>query len=171
MGARTNIGAGTITCNYDGLRTPAKNRTVIGADAFVGTHSTLVAPVTVGDEAWTAAGSAITENVPAGRLGNRPRAAGQQRRLGAGEEAAQGVGPMAVTKAYEEVIDFIAAGRSPAEIVAFRPSEEAQSRVYDLMAREKSDGLTADETAELDRYMQLEHLMRLVKARARTFLA
>lgn len=78
---------------------------------------------------------------------------------------------MAVTKAYEEVIDFIAAGRSPAEIVAFRPSEEAQSRVYDLMAREKSDGLTADETAELDRYAQLEHLMRLVKARARTFLA
>ena len=66
VGARTNIGAGTITCNYDGVD---KHRTVIGADAFVGTHSTLVAPVTLGEGAWTAAGSAITENVPAGALG------------------------------------------------------------------------------------------------------
>ena len=66
IGPRTNIGAGTITCNYDGVD---KHRTVIGADAFVGTHSTLIAPVTLGEGAWTAAGSAITENVPAGALG------------------------------------------------------------------------------------------------------
>ena len=66
IGPRTNIGAGTITCNYDGVD---KHRTIIGADAFVGTHSTLVAPVTLGEGAWTAAGSAITENVPAGALG------------------------------------------------------------------------------------------------------
>ena len=66
VGPRTNIGAGTITCNYDGVD---KHRTIIGADAFVGTHSTLVAPVTLGEGAWTAAGSAITENVPAGALG------------------------------------------------------------------------------------------------------
>ena len=66
IGPRTNIGAGTITCNYDGVD---KHRTVIGADAFIGTHSTLVAPVTLGEGAWTAAGSAITENVPAGALG------------------------------------------------------------------------------------------------------
>ena len=66
IGARTNIGAGTITCNYDGEN---KHRTVIGADAFIGTHSTLVAPVTLGEGAWTAAGSAITENIPAGALG------------------------------------------------------------------------------------------------------
>ena len=66
VGPRTNIGAGTITCNYDGEH---KHRTIIGADAFVGTHSTLVAPVTLGEGAWTAAGSAITENVPAGALG------------------------------------------------------------------------------------------------------
>jgi len=66
VGPRTNIGAGTITCNYDGVD---KHRTVIGADAFVGTHSTLIAPVTLGEGAWTAAGSAITENVPAGALG------------------------------------------------------------------------------------------------------
>ncbi len=66
IGPNTNIGAGTITCNYDGLE---KHRTVIGANAFVGTHSTLVAPVTLGDGAWTAAGSAITEDIPAGALG------------------------------------------------------------------------------------------------------
>jgi bifunctional UDP-N-acetylglucosamine pyrophosphorylase/glucosamine-1-phosphate N-acetyltransferase len=69
VGPRTNIGAGTITCNYDVLRTPTKSRTTIGAGAFVGTHSTLVAPVTVGDGAYTAAGSVITENVPPGGLG------------------------------------------------------------------------------------------------------
>ena len=65
VGARTNIGAGTITCNYDGTR---KHRTVIGADSFIGTHSTLVAPVTLGNETFTAAGSVITKDVPDGAL-------------------------------------------------------------------------------------------------------
>ena len=68
VGARTNIGAGTITCNYDPFLTPSKNLTKIGADAFIGTHSTLVAPVTIGDGAYTAAGSTITEDVPEGAL-------------------------------------------------------------------------------------------------------
>ncbi len=62
VGARTNIGAGTITCNYDGF---AKHRTVIGADVFIGSDSILVAPVSVGDGAMVTAGSVITENVPA----------------------------------------------------------------------------------------------------------
>jgi bifunctional UDP-N-acetylglucosamine pyrophosphorylase/glucosamine-1-phosphate N-acetyltransferase len=62
IGARTNIGAGTITCNYDGF---AKHRTQIGADVFVGSDSVLVAPVTVGDGAFITAGSVITDNVPA----------------------------------------------------------------------------------------------------------
>lgn len=65
IGERTNIGAGTITCNYDGFQ---KHRTVIGADSFIGTHSTLVAPVTIGNEAFTAAGSVITKQVPDGAL-------------------------------------------------------------------------------------------------------
>ena len=69
VGAGTNIGAGTITCNYDPFRTPTKNKTTIGRDAFVGTHTTLVAPVTVGDGAYTAAGSVITESVPTDALG------------------------------------------------------------------------------------------------------
>jgi bifunctional UDP-N-acetylglucosamine pyrophosphorylase/glucosamine-1-phosphate N-acetyltransferase len=61
-----NIGAGTITCNYDGKQ---KHRTVIGDKAFVGSDSTLVAPVTIGAGAYVAAGSANTEDVPPGSLG------------------------------------------------------------------------------------------------------
>lgn len=65
VGAGTNVGAGTITCNYDGV---AKHRTEIGAGAFIGTNTLLVAPVSVGDRAYTATGSVITENVPADAL-------------------------------------------------------------------------------------------------------
>ena len=65
IGAETNIGAGTITCNYDGY---AKHRTMIGARVFIGSDTALVAPVTVGDGAITAAGSVITEDVPADAL-------------------------------------------------------------------------------------------------------
>jgi bifunctional UDP-N-acetylglucosamine pyrophosphorylase/glucosamine-1-phosphate N-acetyltransferase len=60
IGANANIGAGTITCNYDGQK---KHQTVIGEGAFVGSNSTLVAPLTIGDGAYTAAGSVITKNV------------------------------------------------------------------------------------------------------------
>jgi bifunctional UDP-N-acetylglucosamine pyrophosphorylase/glucosamine-1-phosphate N-acetyltransferase len=62
VGAQTNIGAGTITCNYDGYN---KHRTEIGKGAFIGSDSALVAPVTIGDGAYVATGSVITENVPA----------------------------------------------------------------------------------------------------------
>jgi bifunctional UDP-N-acetylglucosamine pyrophosphorylase / glucosamine-1-phosphate N-acetyltransferase len=65
VGAGTNIGAGVITCNYDGTR---KHRTRIGEGAFVGSDSTLVAPVEVGDRAYIGAGSCITREVPAGAL-------------------------------------------------------------------------------------------------------
>ncbi|WP_419729132.1 bifunctional UDP-N-acetylglucosamine diphosphorylase/glucosamine-1-phosphate N-acetyltransferase GlmU [Lichenicola sp.] len=61
IGPRSNVGAGTITCNYDGV---AKHRTTIGADVFVGSNSTLVAPVSLGDRAFVAAGSTITADVP-----------------------------------------------------------------------------------------------------------
>jgi bifunctional UDP-N-acetylglucosamine pyrophosphorylase / glucosamine-1-phosphate N-acetyltransferase len=66
VGEAANIGAGTITCNYDGTK---KNPTSIGARAFVGSGTELIAPVTVGDGAYIAAGSTITEDVPAGALG------------------------------------------------------------------------------------------------------
>ncbi|MCM2293767.1 bifunctional UDP-N-acetylglucosamine diphosphorylase/glucosamine-1-phosphate N-acetyltransferase GlmU [Allorhizobium sp. BGMRC 0089] len=61
IGAGTNIGAGTITCNYDGIN---KHETRIGKNAFIGSNSALVAPVTIGDGAYVASGSVITETVP-----------------------------------------------------------------------------------------------------------
>ena len=61
VGARTNIGAGTITCNYDGF---AKHKTTIGKGAFIGTNSSLVAPVNIGDGAYIGSGSVITKDVP-----------------------------------------------------------------------------------------------------------
>jgi bifunctional UDP-N-acetylglucosamine pyrophosphorylase/glucosamine-1-phosphate N-acetyltransferase len=66
IGADANIGAGTITCNYDGV---FKHRTEVGAGAFIGTNTALVAPVAVGAGAMTAAGSVITADVPDGALG------------------------------------------------------------------------------------------------------
>lgn len=78
---------------------------------------------------------------------------------------------MGASRAYEEVIDFIAAGSSPSKVIAFRPSDAAKGRVAELIAREKEGGLTPDETSELDHYIQLEHIMRLAKARARKYLA
>ncbi|MGQ0564158.1 MAG: bifunctional UDP-N-acetylglucosamine diphosphorylase/glucosamine-1-phosphate N-acetyltransferase GlmU [Gemmobacter sp.] len=65
VGEHTNIGAGTVTCNYDGVM---KHRTVIGRNAFIGSDTMLVAPVTVGDGAMTASGSVVTMDVPADAL-------------------------------------------------------------------------------------------------------
>ncbi|MBV8629306.1 MAG: bifunctional UDP-N-acetylglucosamine diphosphorylase/glucosamine-1-phosphate N-acetyltransferase GlmU [Silvibacterium sp.] len=65
IGSGTNIGAGTITCNYDGVN---KHRTLIGDGVFVGSNATLVAPVEIGNGAYVAAGSAITESVPQNAL-------------------------------------------------------------------------------------------------------
>jgi bifunctional UDP-N-acetylglucosamine pyrophosphorylase/glucosamine-1-phosphate N-acetyltransferase len=65
IGAGVNVGAGVITCNYDGTH---KHTTIIGDGAFIGSDTTLVAPVTLGDEAYVGAGSCITQPVPAGAL-------------------------------------------------------------------------------------------------------
>jgi len=65
IGAGANVGAGAITCNYDGVN---KHTTTIGDGVFVGSDATLVAPLTVGEGAYIAAGSCITEDVPAGAL-------------------------------------------------------------------------------------------------------
>jgi bifunctional UDP-N-acetylglucosamine pyrophosphorylase/glucosamine-1-phosphate N-acetyltransferase len=65
VGSRVNIGAGTITCNYDGAN---KFRTIIEDDAFIGSDTQLVAPVTVGKGATIGAGSTITTDAPAGEL-------------------------------------------------------------------------------------------------------
>jgi bifunctional UDP-N-acetylglucosamine pyrophosphorylase/glucosamine-1-phosphate N-acetyltransferase len=65
IGPRANLGAGTIFCNYDGFD---KYETHVGADAFIGSDTALVAPVTIGDGAFTGSGSVITENVPPNAL-------------------------------------------------------------------------------------------------------
>lgn len=75
IGQETNIGAGTITANFDGLE---KHRTTIGAGAFIGSNSTLVAPVSVGDAGFVAGGSTVSQDVPAGALAV---ARGQQRNV------------------------------------------------------------------------------------------
>jgi bifunctional UDP-N-acetylglucosamine pyrophosphorylase/glucosamine-1-phosphate N-acetyltransferase len=79
VGAGTNVGAGTITCNYDGEK---KHPTIIGEKAFIGSNTALVAPVTVGAGAYVGAGSTITEDVPPGQLGlARSRQVNKVRRL------------------------------------------------------------------------------------------
>ena len=65
VGAKVNVGAGTVTCNYDGVN---KHRTIIGDGAFIGSGTMLVAPVTVGEQATIGAGSTITRDAPAGKL-------------------------------------------------------------------------------------------------------
>jgi bifunctional UDP-N-acetylglucosamine pyrophosphorylase/glucosamine-1-phosphate N-acetyltransferase len=104
VGPKANIGAGTITCNYDGF---GKHPTTIGKGVFIGSDSTLVAPVRIGDGAYVAAGSTITENVPADGLGiargrqvNKPRWASRKRReLAAAEHSSKKARPRRKSKA------------------------------------------------------------------------
>lgn len=77
---------------------------------------------------------------------------------------------MNTVKAYEEIIDFIAAGTSPQSVVTFQPSDTMKKRVADLITQEKTIGLSSDEKSELEHYLQLEHIMRLAKVRARQHL-
>jgi hypothetical protein len=78
---------------------------------------------------------------------------------------------MSQIRAYDEFVDFIAAGPSSQSVASFQPSETTREKVAELVAREKTTGLTPEETSELDHFLQLEHLMRLAKARARRQLA
>ena len=73
------------------------------------------------------------------------------------------------SRSYEEIIDFIAAGTTPESVVAFRPSKLVQERVEQLIDGSKSGTLTAEERAELDDFLQLEHIMIMAKARARQY--
>lgn len=73
---------------------------------------------------------------------------------------------MSTAKAYEEIVEFIAAGTNPSSIIAFRPSDQTRNRVAELILREKTEGISPEEKSELDHYLQLEHLMRLAKASA-----
>jgi hypothetical protein len=77
---------------------------------------------------------------------------------------------METRKAYEEIIDFIAAGTTTESVAVFQASPETKARVADLIEREKTVGISSEETAELKDYLLLEHLMRLAKIRAHSIL-
>lgn len=76
---------------------------------------------------------------------------------------------MIATRAYDEIADFLAK-IDPRQIIEFRPSEQAQLRVEDLLYRERNSNLSTEERSELDHYMTIEHLMRLAKAKAHKIL-
>jgi hypothetical protein len=78
--------------------------------------------------------------------------------------------PIKMARAYEEIIDFLAAGTTPKSLIKFQPSEDVKERVADLIFREKNSTLTSEEKSELDHYMLLEHLIRLAKARAHQYV-
>jgi len=71
------------------------------------------------------------------------------------------------TASYEEFVDFIATGTTPESVVAFRPTKAAIQRVEELTAKNRDGVISQNEQAELDDYLQLEHLLILAKARAR----
>ena len=75
-----------------------------------------------------------------------------------------------MTTAYQEAIEFLAQGMTPQELVAFRPSADASARFEWLIQKEKSEGLMAEDREELDRAMEVERVLSLAKARARTRL-
>lgn len=72
--------------------------------------------------------------------------------------------------AYQEAIEFLAQGMTPLELIAFRPSADASARFEWLIEKEKSEGLLAEEREELERTMEVERVLSLAKARARTKL-
>jgi hypothetical protein len=72
---------------------------------------------------------------------------------------------------YMEFIDFVAAGSTPEDVINFRPSSEAQERLSELLERNREGKLTEEESAELDKAMTLEHIVRMAKAKARLILA
>jgi hypothetical protein len=77
----------------------------------------------------------------------------------------------AAPPAYLEIIEFIAPGTTPEAVARFQPSPEAKHRVAELIEREKEDGLSPSEKAELDHFMELEHILRLAKGKARQILS
>ncbi len=76
-----------------------------------------------------------------------------------------------MSRIYEEIVDFIARGTSPAQLAQFSPSQETKDRVADLIHREKTTGLSEEESSELNHYLEIEHILRLAKARARVHLS
>jgi hypothetical protein len=78
---------------------------------------------------------------------------------------------MATSKAYDELVDLFARGTTPEGVLSFAPSAQSIARARYLIARQKSGDITPDEAAELEQLGAIEHLMQLVKARARRYLS
>lgn len=74
-------------------------------------------------------------------------------------------------RAYNEIVDFIASGTTPKAVAGFCASAESKKRVADLIALEKNSELSREERTELDHYFQIEHIMRLAKAKAQQIIA
>jgi bifunctional UDP-N-acetylglucosamine pyrophosphorylase / glucosamine-1-phosphate N-acetyltransferase len=117
IGAGTNVGCGTVTCNYDGEK---KHPTVIGERAFIGSDSILVAPITIGDGAYVAAGSTLTQDVPPGALAlGRARQANKEGWVAARDAARRAASPAhasppAATPAAEQPPTGAGGARTPA---------------------------------------------------------
>jgi hypothetical protein len=78
---------------------------------------------------------------------------------------------MIANLAYEEIVDFVAAGTNSQGVIDFHPSAAAKAKVAELLSREKTVGLSHEEQSELDNFLQLEHFMRLAKAKAREYVS
>lgn len=78
--------------------------------------------------------------------------------------------PITIPQASEELIDFIASGATPQQIVSFQASQQVKERVANLIKQEKTTGLSTEDKSELEQFLQLEHLIRLIKARAYQYL-
>ena len=76
-----------------------------------------------------------------------------------------------MSRAYTDIVDFIASGTTPQTVASFCPSPDSKNRVADLIVRENNSLLTAEERSELDHFLQLEHIMRLAKAKARKLVS
>ena len=77
----------------------------------------------------------------------------------------------AIEPVYMELVEFVARGSSAEQVANFRPSPEAQKRVAELLERQRESALTEEETAELDGFVQLEHILGLARAKAQLILA
>lgn len=77
---------------------------------------------------------------------------------------------MVTTPIYNEFIDFLAGGFSPQQIVDYKPSEKLQKEAFKLIQKEKQGNLTQEEQFQLTHFLQLEHIIRMAKARARKYL-
>lgn len=76
-----------------------------------------------------------------------------------------------MNRAYSEIVDFIASGTTPATVMDFHISDRTKQYVADLIRREKTTGLSPEEASELDKFLTIEHMMRMAKAKARSLVS